>query len=164
MTKRRSYSDWLSVTLIELRAVGAALTQARNEEDDIHDRMSKADHDYYAGDCFSRNKPARTIWRRAHLIQARARCTVKFYAQSALIHQLRDIQRLLERDIEVAITKHYARIARRWDAKSYSEWFADDLRRDYELLFSALRGDFLPPPPREIPWVHKFTAVLDLHI
>lgn len=157
--KRHNYSDWLSVALIELRAVSAALMQARQEEDGIHDRMFKADHDYYAGDCFNRNKPARTIWLRANLIQARARCSAKYYAHGELIHQLRDIQRLLEHDIETAIEKHYVRIARRREAKSYS----DDLRRDYGMLFSALRGDFLPPPQHEIPWIHKFTAVLDLH-
>ena len=151
--KRHSYSDWLSVALIELRAVSAALTQARQEEKDIHDLKRKADDDYYTDDCFNREKSARTIWRRAHLIQARARCTAKFYAQRELIRQLRDIQRLLEHDVEVAIVKHYARIAR-WEG----------MRRDYELLASALRGGFLPPPHQEIPWLHKFTAVLDLHI
>lgn len=161
--KRHNYSDWLSVALIELRAVSAALTQARDEENELRELKRKADNDYYAGDCFDRGKPARTIWRRAHLIQARARCSTKYYAHNELIQQLRDIQRLLEHDIEAAIAKHYARIARRWETKSYSEWFADDLRRDYWLLASALRGAFLPPPQREIPWLHNFTAVLDLH-
>lgn len=150
--KRHNYSDWLSVALIELRAVSWVLMQERQEEDDIRDLKCKADDDYYAGDCFNREKPARTIWRRAHLIQARARCTAKFYAQRELIRQLHGIQRLLEYDIEAAITKHYTRIAR-WDG----------MQRDRERLAAALRGDFLPPPPREIPWIHKFTAVLDLH-
>lgn len=169
--KRHSYSDWLSVTLIELRAVSAALTQARHEAKGIHDLKRKADDDYYAGDCFNREKPARAIWRRAHLIQARARCSVKFYAQRELIRQLRGIRRLLEHDIEVAIAKHYARRARRWEAKNlcewevkvFSGWLENDLRSDHELLASALRGGFLPPPHQEIPWLHKFTAVLDLH-
>lgn len=161
--KRHNYQNWLSVTLIELRAVSAALTQARDEENDLHELKRKADHDYYAGGCFDRGKPARTIWRRANIIQARARCSAKYYAHGELIQQLRDIQRLLEHDIETAIAKHYARIARRGEAKSYSKWFADDPRRDYEMLFSALRGESLPPPQRGIPWIHEFTAVLDLH-
>lgn len=54
-----------------------------------------------------------------------------------------------------------------WESKSFSVWFADDLRRDYGWLALAMRGESLPPPqcPISCPisCIYKFATVLDLH-